>query len=116
MRLVQQIQVKRNKLLDNITFQSINLYNVVTYTVRHRLFKDRYWTRYYELWTILKNHETYQELKNTCGSHPPQQVLKQVDKNFKSFFKAIKEWKKKNQRNSKEDKSYRNTKTKMEKT
>ncbi|MHA1105178.1 MAG: hypothetical protein ACTSPN_05590 [Promethearchaeota archaeon] len=29
-----------------------------------------------------------------CGSHPPQQVLKQVDRNFKSFFKAIKMWKK----------------------
>jgi putative transposase len=28
-----------------------------------------------------------------CGSHPPQQVLKQVDRNFKSFFNALKVWK-----------------------
>ncbi|MHA1917543.1 MAG: RNA-guided endonuclease InsQ/TnpB family protein [Candidatus Ranarchaeia archaeon] len=94
MRLAQQIQFKRNKLLDYITFLSKNLYNVTTYTVRQRFFKDRHWTRYYELWTLLKNHETYKKLQNTYGSHPPQQVLKQVDKNFKSFFKAIKSWKK----------------------
>ncbi|MHA1917728.1 MAG: hypothetical protein ACTSUV_05380 [Candidatus Ranarchaeia archaeon] len=79
MHLVQQIQLKRNKLLNTITFQSKNLYNVTTYTVKQRFFKDRHWTRYYELYNQLKNHETYQELKNTCGAHPPQQVLKQVD-------------------------------------
>ncbi|MHA1916918.1 MAG: hypothetical protein ACTSUV_01180 [Candidatus Ranarchaeia archaeon] len=99
MRLVQQIQLKRNKLLDKVTFLSKNLFNVATYTVRQRFFKDRYWTRYYELWNLLKKHETFQNLKNTCGSQTPQQVIKQVDKNFKSFFKAIKEWKK-TQRNS----------------
>ncbi|MHA1917179.1 MAG: hypothetical protein ACTSUV_02570 [Candidatus Ranarchaeia archaeon] len=49
MRLVQQIQLKKIKLLNHITFLSKNLYNVATYIVRQRLFKDRYWTRYYEL-------------------------------------------------------------------
>ncbi|MHA1917598.1 MAG: hypothetical protein ACTSUV_04710 [Candidatus Ranarchaeia archaeon] len=72
MRLVQQIQVKRNKLLNNITFLSKNLYNVATYTVRQRFFKDRYWTRYYELWALLKNHETYKDLKNACGAQTSQ--------------------------------------------
>ncbi|MHA1917953.1 MAG: hypothetical protein ACTSUV_06560 [Candidatus Ranarchaeia archaeon] len=91
---MQQIQTKRKKLLDNITFLSKNLYNVTTYNVIQRLFKDNYWTRYYELWTLIKNHETYKNLKNICDSQTPQQVIKQVDKNFKSFFKAIKEWKK----------------------
>ncbi|MHA1918021.1 MAG: RNA-guided endonuclease InsQ/TnpB family protein [Candidatus Ranarchaeia archaeon] len=92
--MVQQIQLKKNKLLNNITFLSKNLYNVATYTVRQRFFKDHYWIRYYKLWNLLKKHETFQNLKNTCGSQTPQQVIKQVDKNFKSFFKAIKEWKK----------------------
>ena len=32
-------------------------------------------------------------MEEICGSHPPQQVLKQVDRNFKSFFIAIKVWK-----------------------
>ncbi|MHA1917208.1 MAG: hypothetical protein ACTSUV_02715 [Candidatus Ranarchaeia archaeon] len=94
MELVQQIQLKRNDLLDEITFLSKNLYNIATYTVRQQLFKDRNWTRYNELWTILKDHENYKKLENICGSHPSQQVLKQIDQNFKSFFRAIKKWKK----------------------
>ena len=93
MQLVQQIQLKRSKILDEITFLSKNLFNVATYTVRQRLFKDRHWIRYNELWKLLRTHESYKKLQETCGSHPPQQVLKQVDRNFKSFFKAIKVWK-----------------------
>lgn len=93
MQLVQQVQLKRSRLLDNITFLSKNLYNLATYEVRQRFFKDRHWIRYIELWNTLKSHGAYQELQKTCGSHPPQQVLKQVDKNFKSFFNAMKQWK-----------------------
>jgi putative transposase len=93
MQLVRQVQFKRLKLLDEITFLSKNLFNVATYTVRQRFFKERYWIRYHELWRLLKSHESYQKLQEACGSHPPQQVLKQVDRNFKSFFNAIKTWK-----------------------
>ncbi len=94
MQLVRQVQVKRSKLLDKITFLSKDLFNVTTYTVRQRFFKDRHWIRYHELWRLLKSHEAYKKLQEMWGSHPPQQVLKQVDRNFKSFFKAIKTWKK----------------------
>ncbi|MHA1822278.1 MAG: transposase, partial [Promethearchaeota archaeon] len=93
MQLVQQVQFKRSNLLDEITFLSKNLFNVATYTVRQRFFKDRHWIRYNELWKLLKTHESYRILQESCGSHPPQHVLKQVDRNFKSFFKAIKVWK-----------------------
>ncbi len=94
MQLVRQVQFKHSKLLDEITFLSKNLFNVATYTVRQRFFMDRHWIRYNELWKLLKTHESYRKLQESCGSHPPQQVLKQVDRNFKSFFKAIKMWKK----------------------
>ena len=93
MQLVRQVQFKHSKLLDEITFLSKNLFNVATYTVRQRFFKERYWIRYHELWRLLKSHESYQKLQEACRSHPPQQVLKQVDRNFKSFFNAIKTWK-----------------------
>jgi putative transposase len=93
MQLVKQIQFKKSPLLDEITFLSKNLFNVATYTVRQRFFKDGYWTRYNELYNLLKTHESYKRLDEKCGSHPPQQVLKQVDRNFKSFFKAIRVWK-----------------------
>ena len=93
MQLIRQIQMKSSPLLDEITFLSKNLYSVATYTVRQRFLEDQHWIRYQELWKLLKSHETYQKLQETCGSHPPQQVLKQVDQNFKSFFQAIKSWK-----------------------
>ncbi len=94
MKLVRQIQMNRSLLLDEITFRSKNLFNVATYTIRQRFFEEGKWIRYNELWKTLKEHEAYQSLQKMCGSHPPQQVLKQVDRNFKSFFKAIKVWKK----------------------
>ena len=93
MHLVRQVQLKSSELLERITFLSKNLYNVATYTIRQRFFKDHHWIRYNELWNMLKSHNAYQELQTTCGSHPPQQVLKQVDNNFKSFFTSIKNWK-----------------------
>ncbi len=93
MQLVRQIQMKRSSLLDEITFRSKNLFNVATYMVRQRFFAEGKWLRYYDLWQLLKDHEAYHNLQRMCGSHPPQQVLKQVDRNFKSFFKAIKSWK-----------------------
>jgi putative transposase len=94
MQLVRQVQVKASTLLDTITFLSKNLYNVATHAVRQRFFKDRHWIRYDELWSLLKSHDAYRKLQARCGSHQPKQVLKQVDRNFKSFFHAMKEWKK----------------------
>ena len=93
MQLVRQVQFKSSKLLEEITFLSKNLYNVAIYTVRQQFFKDHHWIRYNELYTMLKSHDAYQTLHTMCGSHPPQQVLKQVDQNFKSFFNSIKNWK-----------------------
>lgn len=94
MILVRQVQKKRTILLDNITHASKNLYNVALYTTRQRFFKNRHWIRYNNLWKMLKNHPDYLTLKNLCGSHPPQHVLKQVDVAWKSFFNAMKEWNK----------------------
>ncbi len=93
MQLVQQIQMKSTPLLKEITDCSKNLYNVATYTVRQQFFKDGTWIRYTSLWKVLKDHPVYLRIKYLCGSHPPQQVLKQVDRNFKAFFNAMKVWK-----------------------
>ncbi|MHA1452907.1 MAG: RNA-guided endonuclease InsQ/TnpB family protein [Promethearchaeota archaeon] len=94
MQLVRQIQMEKTPFLDKITFLSKNLFNVATYEVRQHFFTTGKWLRYTNLWKLHRNHNTYRELQNTCGSHPPQQVLKQVDRNFKSFFQAVKSWKK----------------------
>ncbi|MHA1746482.1 MAG: RNA-guided endonuclease TnpB family protein, partial [Promethearchaeota archaeon] len=93
MQLVKQVQLRRSKVLEEVTFASKNLFNVATYTVRQRFFQDRHWIRYTELWQALKSHQDYVKMHKLCGSHPPQQVLKQVDRNFRSFFNAMKVWK-----------------------
>jgi putative transposase len=93
MQLVKQVQMRRSKVLEEVTFASKNLFNVATYTIRQRFFQDRHWIRYTELWQVLKSHPDYVKMHKLCGSHPPQQVLKQVDRNFKSFFNALKVWK-----------------------
>ena len=94
MQLVRQIQMKKSPFLEEIAFLSKNLFNVATYEVRQQFFTNGKWLRYNALWKVLRNHDAYIELQNNCGSHPPQQVLKQVDRNFKSFFQAIKSWNK----------------------
>ncbi len=93
MQLVQQIQCKKTPLLDEMSLASKNLFNVATYVIRQHFCIYKTWVRYAELWKRLKNHDAYLKLKSICGSHPPQQVLKQVDRNFKSFFQAMKVWK-----------------------
>jgi len=93
MQLVKQVQLPRSKVLDAVTFASKNLFNVASYAIRQRFFLDQHWIRYHELWKMLKSHPDYAKLQELCGSHPPQQVLKQVDRNFKSFFNALKVWK-----------------------
>jgi len=68
MQLVRQVQFKRSQLLDEITLLSKNLFNVTTYTVRQRLFEDRHWIRYNELWNLLKSHNSYQSLSKRCNN------------------------------------------------
>ena len=95
MQLVRQIQIKCSKLLDELCFISKNLYNVANYEIRQFFFKTGRWFRYFDLYHKLKSHPIYKQLHSLAGSHPPQQVLKQVDQAWKSFFNALKIWKKK---------------------
>lgn len=94
MQLVRTVQIQSSPFLVECTRASKLLYNVALYTVRQHYFNNKKWLRYSDLWDQLKSHKTYLRLSTLCGSHPPQLVLRQVDKNFKSFFNAIKNWKK----------------------
>ena len=89
MKLTEQIQVKRSRQLSYLCHLSKNLYNEANFLIRQRFFQDRYWTRYTELNTLLKASPNYQALPIQSS----QQVLRLLDKNWKSFFQAIKDWK-----------------------
>ena len=107
-RIEKHIITKRSEdygLLDSICFDSKNLYNYTTYILRQAfvgnhnaieefkdlIVKDRFISEY-ELSTRLSklNQIDYRTLKAQVA----QQTIKLVYRNFKSFYKAIKAYKK----------------------
>lgn len=91
---VEQILIKRNnslwRTIDENCFYSKNLYNYANYAIRQEFINNGRWIRYNELDHMLHGSEPYIQLK----SQPSQQTLKVLDKTWKSFFVAIKDWKK----------------------
>ena len=70
--------------------RSKNLYNFANYIVRQEFINNNYWIRYYELRSIITDSEPYKNM----GSNVGQGTLRILDKNWKSFFQSIKDWKK----------------------
>lgn len=86
-------------IVDNLCWKSKNVYNYGNYIVRQefiRTSKEKEnglrdtanWIGYYELCDICKNSNPYKEL----GSNVGQATLKMLDKNWKSFFKSVKDY------------------------
>ena len=90
MTRTEQIHLPPNGNLSKLCHHSKNLYNQANYTIRQTLFKTGKWTRYRELAGTLKNSESYRALP----AQTAQQTLKTLDRNWKSFFRATREWKK----------------------
>jgi IS605 OrfB family transposase len=95
MRLVEKHIIKdghRNfDELDKVCFLSKNLYNKANYLIRQQFIHSGKWIRYHQLQKTLQsgNDGDYTALPRKVS----QQVLMLLDKNWKSFFKAIKVWK-----------------------
>ncbi len=68
-----------------------NLYNDANYIVRQEFINNGKWIRYNKLDNMLHDTESYKIL----GSQASQKTLALLDKNWKSFFVAIKDWSKK---------------------
>lgn len=107
MKLVEKHIISKSnkdyKEIDYLSFLSKNLYNKGNYIIRQEFIKtskeveqgkreNTKWIRYHELQKMLQNSKDpdYIALPRKVS----QQVLRQLDNNWKSFFKAIKEWKK----------------------
>ncbi len=86
----EQIWIPQNKNLSWLCHLSKNLYNERSYQIRQELFKHNKWIRYNVLYHRIKTSKNYQLLP----AQTAQQVLKILDRNWKSFFRAIREWKK----------------------
>ena len=87
--LKQQVKHLSKKEFRNLKYLSHiakNLTNEAIYNIRQYYFKNKKYLSYNENYKILKNSENYKKL----NSNMAQQILKEVDGSFKSFFSLLK--------------------------
>ena len=92
-RTEQQVITKQHpmwKVIDENCFYSKNLYNYANYIIRQEFINNHKWIQYHELDKMLQQSSDYKQLK----SQPSQCTLQVLDRNWKSFFVAIKDWSK----------------------
>ena len=89
MRLTEIIQVKKSKALSKVCHLAKNLYNLANWYFRQDFFNLNNFLSYYDSDFILKDKEAYKNLP----SQTSQQILKLVVRNWKSYFRALKEYK-----------------------
>jgi len=80
-------------LIDSFCFNAKNLYNHANYLIRQEFVSNGNWLRYEDLDKTLKADMKYPDYKNMPTAQSAQQLLRLLDKNWKSFFKSIKDWK-----------------------
>ena len=92
--LTIRFQMKSRPIFVDLCTRAKNLYNSATYQVRQELFDTGKWLQYTALYHRIKHEPVYLALKEISDSYLPQQVLLQVEKNWRSYFNALKAWKK----------------------
>ena len=100
MNLVEQHIINKShrlfKEIDDLSFKSKNLYNAANYLIRQEFTKNKEYLNYNKIDLLIKNKD-FGEFDNPYKDLPAkvsQQILKNLDKNWLSFFKSIKDWKK----------------------
>lgn len=91
-RVEKHIINKNNEyysLLDEFCFRSKNLYNYSNYLVRQEFINNGNWIKYNDLDKLAKGDDY-----SSLPAKTSQQILKLLDKNWKSFFNSIKDWNK----------------------
>lgn len=93
MQLTQQTLIRRSDSryseLEQLCHLSKNLYNTGLYRVRQHYFEHHTYLNYYDLYQLLKS-ENNSDLR-ALPSQTAQQVLRQIDQSFRSFYSL---WKK----------------------
>jgi len=95
MKLVERHIIKKGneqyKIIDHACFLSKNLYNAGLYHIKQEFLKSGKWIRYNDMDKHFKlsNQTDYRTLTNNTS----QQILMLLDQNLKSYFQAIKSWK-----------------------
>ncbi len=94
MQLVEQHVIKPNspfwQVVDTAAFASKNLYNLALYEMRQKFFVSGFTHSYESLYHLVKASDAYKGLPAKVS----QQVLKGLDKAWKGYFAAHREWQK----------------------
>ena len=77
-------------LIDEYSHRSKDLYNYANYITRQEFINNGKWLHYVEVWRLVKLSDPYKAMGSNVGA----ETLRMLDKSWKSFFKAIKDWKK----------------------
>ena len=93
--LKQQVKHLSKKEFRNLKYLchiAKNLKNQAIYNVRQHYFKNKKYLSYNENYKMLKNSENYKKLNSNMAQQifMAQQILKEVDESFKSFFALLK--------------------------
>jgi Transposase and inactivated derivatives len=86
----EQIWMRPDENISSLCHLSKNLYNEANYLIRQEFFENGRWIRYNGLNKELKDSGNYKSLP----AQTAQQILMLLDKSWKSFFEAVKVWKK----------------------
>ena len=80
------------KTIDELSYKSKNVYNDATYIVRQWFINKHLWIRPKQLDKLMQiTSKAYYDL----GTQSSQCMIRLIDKNWKSYFVAIKDWSKK---------------------
>jgi len=88
LRLSETIYINSSDQLSKLCHLAKNLYNLANWYVRQDFFKLNNFLNYYDLDYILKDKQAYRKLP----SQTSQQILKLVNRNWGSYFRALKEY------------------------
>ena len=83
---VKQLSKQDFKTLSELSHSAKNLYNQAIYNVRQYFFETKEYLNYEKNYVLLKHSENYK----TLNSNMAQQILKEADGAFKSFFGLLK--------------------------
>ena len=71
-----------------------NLYNHANYLVRKEFVETGKWLKAYDLDPLLRQDRDYPDYRNMPAAQSAQQTLHLLERNWKSFFRSIKDWSK----------------------
>jgi putative transposase len=93
MQLVERHVIRKSDprfaAIDQAAFASKNLYNTANYVVRQTFIHEGVYLGYVEIFHRIKDHEAYCALPRKVSND----VLRQLDRDWRGFFAALEEWK-----------------------